>query len=68
MHNIYEHLNYAIALFKCKRKKLKGLKLFIFSNVKIKNECFLSLKISVLRRQFFDFFYFTLIINSLINI
>ena len=44
-------------------------KLFICSNVKIKNEFFLSLKISVLKRQFYDFFfYFTLIINSLINI
>ena len=39
MHNIYEHLELCKCTFNV-RQKLKGLKLFICSNVKIKNDFF----------------------------
>ena len=39
MHNIYEHLELCKCTFNV-RQKLKGLKLFIYSNAEIKNNFF----------------------------
>ena len=39
MHNIFEHLELCKCTFNA-RQKLKGLKLFIYSNVEIKNNFF----------------------------
>ena len=57
MHNIYEHLNYAIALFNVRERSLKVFNYSFVLMLKLKMNFFLSLKISVLKRQFYDFFF-----------